>query len=246
MFKVVLTVSNDSPPLRSRIRSVRSSIRESFSKRFGIINRAFSLKRGEVTGKKGPVKKPTIIDRGPKVRNLRCPMCMGYIKIGLEYAKCDCGETYHVVCLSRTGYCPICEKKWNDETVKAIIQTNGDIESSLSSKMLECPACGRKVSIYDMECKCGAIFLRENDSFLCPECGGRVEQGKMSCLNCGEVFRPCEIMDCPGCGKSFDALEGVCSCGTFVGDACPVCGCHLEDDDEYCRRCGSRFDKIEK
>jgi hypothetical protein len=211
-----------------------------------MMNGVFAFKGREISDKKLPVKKPIIIDRGPKVRNLRCPMCMGYIKVGLQYAKCVCGETYHVVCLSRTGYCPICEKKWDDETVKTIVHMNGSAESSLNGKMLECPSCGGKVSIYDMECKCGAIFLRENDSFLCPECGGRVEQGQMSCLNCGEAFRPCDIVECPGCGKSFDALEGTCSCGMFIGDACPVCSCQLEDDDEYCRRCGSRFDKIGK
>lgn len=243
--KVVLTVNSDATPLRNWTRSVRSFIWNGLSERFKKVNRAFSHKKETDPVKKGPPKKPVIIDRGPKIRNLKCPMCMGYIKVGLQYAKCDCGGTYHVVCLSRTGYCPICQKKWDDETVKAITHLNGNAESSLNNKMLECPSCGGKVSIYDMECKCGAIFLMDNDSFLCPECGGRVGKGEMSCLNCGEIFRPCEIVECPGCGKNFDALEGACSCGTFIGDLCPECGCHLGDDDGYCGRCGSRFDKIE-
>jgi hypothetical protein len=244
--KVVLTVNSNAPPLRNESWSIRSFIWDGLSKRFEKMTRALSQKKRSGPDKKGPPKKPVIIDRGTKPHTLRCPMCMGYIKIGLQYAKCDCEETYHMVCLSRTGYCPICERKWNDETVKSITHVNGNVESSLSGKMLECPSCGEKVSIYDMECKCGAIFLRDNDSFLCPECGGRVGKGEMACLNCGEAFRPCEIVVCPGCGKSFDALEGACSCGMFVGNACPECGCHLEIDDEYCGRCGSRFDMINK
>jgi hypothetical protein len=49
---------------------------------------------------------------------------------------------------------------------------------------------------------------------------------------------------CPECGRKFDALDGCCECGTFVGDHCPECGCKLEKDDSWCPRCGARIDVV--
>jgi hypothetical protein len=190
-------------------------------------------------------ERSTVKVTGPKIRNLKCTMCQGYIKVGLQYAQCDCGENYHVVCLARTGFCPICNKKWEEKDIVSISKTNGDSCSSPTCKKLECPSCGEHVSILDLECKCGAIFVKDNDSFLCPECGGRVCLSDMVCLSCGERFRDCEIVTCPVCGRRFDAMEGACTCGTFVGDMCPECGCRLENDDSWCPRCGAKIDAVE-
>lgn len=178
------------------------------------------------------------------VRNIKCVMCQGYVKVGLQYAKCDCGETYHVSCLTRLGFCPMCNKKWTVDQMPSITKSNGDAASSPLSKKLSCPSCGEMVSIYDMECKCGAIFVKENDSFYCPECGGRVSLVDLVCLGCGERFRPCEMVKCPNCGSNFDSLGGPCTCGAFLGDACPECGAHIDIDDAYCPKCGSKIEMI--
>ncbi|OPY31492.1 MAG: Double zinc ribbon [Methanomassiliicoccales archaeon PtaU1.Bin124] len=190
------------------------------------------------------LKKPVVVSGGPTVRNLKCVMCQGYIKIGLQYAKCSCGEMYHVSCLTRLGFCPMCNKPWTAETIKDITLSNGDISSSPYSKKVRCPSCDEMVSIFDLECRCGAIFVRENDSFLCPECGGRVSLERMICESCGEIFRDCEIVRCPSCNRNFDAVEGACECGAFLGERCPECGGELGAEDASCGHCGCQIETI--
>jgi len=221
--------------------AVPMKIRESFRKIGGKLKKySRPLKTRQENGQGHTSVKVT----GPKVRNLKCTMCMGYIKVGLQYAQCDCGQTYHVVCLARTGFCPICNKQWGEKEIENIVKTNGDGSASPLEKNLECPSCGEFVSALDLECKCGAIFVKENDSFLCPECGGRVGLKDMVCLSCGEKFRDCEIVTCPACGRHFDAIEGTCVCGAFVGDKCPECGGDLKADDSYCPNCGAEINVI--
>lgn len=190
--------------------------------------------------------RPEVKVIGPKVRNLKCTMCMGFIKVGLQYAKCECGETYHVACLVRTGFCPICDRRWSETDVSSITKVNGDPSMAPDIRNLECPSCGEAVSYLDLECRCGAIFVKDNDSFLCPDCGGRVGLNDMVCLGCGERFRDCEIVTCPECGRRFDALEGACVCGTFIGDICPNCGEELGQDDMMCPKCGVEINVVER
>jgi hypothetical protein len=225
------------------LRSVRSSFQNRMRSGLHMLN--FSAKKeGEAAKPRKRLDKPMVVSGGPTVRNLKCVMCQGYIKIGLEYAKCECGETYHVSCLTRLSYCPVCDRKWPTESIAGITQSNGDMSASPYSKKLKCPSCEKMVSIFDLECTCGAIFVRENDSFLCPECGGRVSLGDMSCPVCGEEFRECDIVRCPSCGRNFDAKEGACECGAFLGDACPECGSKIEGDDSFCGKCGCRIEAL--
>jgi hypothetical protein len=197
------------------------------------------------SGKRSEVAKPKIKENGPRARNLMCPMCMGHIKVGLQYARCKCGQPFHVVCLTRMGCCPICGEAWDEKKVKAVTFVNGNKGASPSAQRLECPSCNKMVGIYCNECDCGAIFIRDNDSFLCPECGGRVDLNKLTCLTCGEAFRDCDIVTCPACGRRFDALAGPCECGTFLGDDCPECGGHLGLGDNHCPQCGVQINFVE-
>lgn len=227
------------------MQTVPLRIKDGFRETIGKLRKiAPSKLRVKDHGVQGNRERPAVRVIGPKVKNLKCTMCMGYIKVGLQYAQCDCGEIYHVVCLARTGFCPICNKKWEEKDIEPVTKTNGDSSSSPLYKNLECPSCGERVSALDLECRCGAIFVKDNDSFLCPECGGRVGLTDMVCKSCGERFRDCEMVTCPECGRKFDALDGCCECGTFVGDHCPECGCELEKDDSWCPRCGARIDVV--
>ncbi|HSV42108.1 MAG TPA: zinc ribbon domain-containing protein [Methanomassiliicoccales archaeon] len=228
----------------SIIASVHSLFRRSIARLRGSGGDAVGRGEAEVSCKK-VVRKPVLKDNSPKIKNLNCPMCMGYIKIGLQYAKCDCGHTYHVVCLARTGFCPICNKRWDEESVRSVTHVNGDPSKVAHLQKLPCPSCDRPVSIYDLECQCGAVFVKDNDSFLCPECGGRVDLLDMTCHHCGEHFRECDMVTCPDCGHRFDASEGTCECGTFVGDRCPDCGSILDDGDRFCGNCGVEIDIVE-
>lgn len=190
------------------------------------------------------VSKPKIKD-DDRPRALMCPMCMGYIKVGLQYARCKCGQPFHVVCLTRMGSCPLCGEPWDEEKVRTVTMVNGDQSALPSSHKLRCPSCDRLVAVYCNECECGAIFVRDNDSFLCPECGGRVDLDGLTCRSCGEVFRDCDIVTCPACGLRFDALAGPCECGTFMGDECPDCGCKLSLTDRSCPSCGVQMNFVE-
>ncbi len=42
---------------------------------------------------------------------IRCHICMGLVKPGLPFAKCECGKKFHDSCAKRVGDCPNCGRK---------------------------------------------------------------------------------------------------------------------------------------
>jgi hypothetical protein len=149
---------------------------------------------------------------------------MGRVKLGLNVAKCECGKSFHDVCLERTGFCPYCQKIYDALTV-ARISNKRELPKI---EKVPCPSCGQLINQEARRCDCGAVFV-EDDQFDCANCGSVVYAEMMVCGTCGEVY---------------ETYTGRCDCGAFIGDSCPECGIHLEIDDRACPRCGTLFENI--
>jgi Na+-transporting methylmalonyl-CoA/oxaloacetate decarboxylase gamma subunit len=65
----------------------------------------------------------------PKLLNLdkivKCHICFGNVKTGLNVVKCGCGKHYHENCANRVGTCPVCEANMKS----AVDMTDKDDES---------------------------------------------------------------------------------------------------------------------
>ncbi|MCD6171088.1 MAG: hypothetical protein J7J36_01520, partial [Thermoplasmata archaeon] len=44
-------------------------------------------------------------------RELRCDICFGKFKPGVEIVRCECGAVFHKSCAKRVGVCPNCGRK---------------------------------------------------------------------------------------------------------------------------------------
>lgn len=168
-----------------------------------------------------------------------CQICMGGLKAGLPFVRCECGKVFHIICLKRTGYCPYCERYYSPEQVE---------ESATYPRRegIECPMCGRLVPEDMGRCECGAIFCDEDGRFYCPSCGTQIDGGEHTCPFCGERFEDVCLICCPFCGRLLEEGKGVCECGTFLAEACPDCGTHLSMDDRSCPSCGLSFEMLEQ
>lgn len=167
-----------------------------------------------------------------------CQICMGRLKSGLPHIKCECGKEFHITCLKRTGFCPYCQRTYSSQEVeeKAIYP---DLE------IMECPMCHRSVYKDSGSCECGAIIADQDGQFYCPGCGTQIAEGENQCPYCHERFEDISLVQCPFCGKVFDQGQGMCECGTFLGETCPECGVHLTNDDRVCPSCGASFETVE-
>ena len=168
-----------------------------------------------------------------------CQICMGKLKGGLPHIRCGCGKVFHITCLKRTGFCPYCQRPYTPEEVEEQA-VYPDMES------MECPVCGRSVYKDSGSCECGAIIADEDGVFYCPGCGTQIDEGENECPFCHERFEDVQLIRCPFCGRVFDGNRGMCECGTFVGETCPVCGIGLTANDRTCPACGIDFETVEE
>jgi hypothetical protein len=192
------------------------------------------------------VKPPEVLRPRPRVTPIKpkydivvCQICMGRVKQGLNVAKCECGKSFHDVCLERTGFCPYCQKTYDASSVASISKKR---EAPMVEKV-PCPSCGLPIVAEARRCDCGAMFV-EDDQFNCSNCGSVVFADRLVCDQCGEVYETYTPMLCPICSRIFNEETGQCECGAFTGDSCPECGIALEMDDRACRRCGTLFEYV--
>jgi hypothetical protein len=186
-----------------------------------------------------PRPRPRVTPIKPKYDIVVCQICMGRVKQGLNVAKCECGKSFHDVCLERTGFCPYCQKTYDALAVTKISK----IRELPKIEKVPCPSCGQLILPEARRCDCGAVFV-EDDQFDCANCGSVVYAEMMVCGTCGEVYETYKPMLCPICTRIFNEETGKCDCGAFTGDSCPECGIHLEIDDRACPRCGTLFEYI--
>ena len=200
--------------------------------------------------------RPRVVVQGPKVRPVVCQICLGRVKEGLEYAKCHCGKEFHVVCLARTGFCPYCNRAYDEGLepgilVKPKITPQEAASRRANVRMLwepvarrTCPVCSSDLPDRGNECECGAIVVEEGESFDCPSCGSLVPPGRTSCPVCKESFETLSGPQCPVCGRLMRDGDEVCECGGLAGEKCPECGNALSPEDEQCPRCGTAFEFV--
>lgn len=191
------------------------------------------------SGKEAPRPRPRVTPIKPKYDIVVCQICMGRVKQGLNVAKCECGKSFHDVCLERTGFCPYCQKSYDAATVASISHKR----EAPKVEKVPCPSCGQMIAAEASRCDCGAVFV-EDDQFQCAACGSVVHAESMVCEHCGEVYETYTPMLCPICSRIFNEETGLCECGAFTGDFCPECGIDIDIDDRACRRCGTLFEYV--
>ncbi len=184
-------------------------------------------------------QRPRVVPIKPKHDIVVCQICMGRVKLGLNVAKCECGKSFHDVCLERTTFCPYCQKTYDSAAV-ALISKKREMPKV---EKIPCPSCGLMIMTDSRRCSCGAVFV-EDEQFDCANCGSVVFADKMVCARCGEVYEIYTPTLCPICSRVFNEETGMCECGAFTGDACPECGIPLELDDRACPRCGTLFEYV--
>ncbi len=201
-------------------------------------------------------ERPRVVVQGPKVRPVVCQICLGRVKEGLEYAKCSCGKEFHPICLTRTGFCPYCDREYAEKdldptiivkpriTLQEMARRRADIRMLWEPAERACPVCGSPLPEGGSECECGAIVVDEGQSFKCPSCGTDVPPDRMSCPVCKESFEAVDEPQCQICGRLLRPGEEVCECGGLAGDECPECGAALAPDDESCPTCGAAFEFV--
>ena len=198
-------------------------------------------------------ERPRVVVSGPKIKPIVCQICLGRVKEGLEYARCDCGKVFHPVCLTRTGFCPYCGKHYSTETLadENMVRLRVPIESKRkaggitmlwqSSLLHVCPVCGLDLPEGSNECRCGTIIVGDEETFECTSCGCVVPPQSMECPECLEQFGVLEEQPCPFCGKPMEEGE-LCPCGAMVADICPECGYKLGSLEMSCGNCGAAFE----
>lgn len=202
-------------------------------------------------------ERPRVVVQGPKVKPVVCQICLGRVKDGLEYARCPCGKVFHTVCLTRTGFCPYCNRAYDEGSlgpeliVKPKISAEEAARRRADIHMLwepadrrACPMCGSDLPGGGNECECGAIVVEEGEVFSCPSCGTDVPPDSMACPGCRESFEAIEQPLCPICGRLVSSADGVCACGALATDECPECGSPLEPEDRACANCGTAFEFV--
>ena len=207
------------------------------------------------TLKRPAPERPQVRVSGPKIKPIVCQICLGRVKEGLEYARCSCGKVFHPVCLVRTGFCPYCQKAYDEEMLRGALLTvprTSPARSRAPSISMRweseaergCPICGQPLPDGSNECSCGAIVIEEGEAFACPSCGVQVPPGGNECPGCRERFDVISSPVCPVCGKVVEEGRAACECGAVFGTSCPECGAELAPDDQACGRCGTVFEFV--
>lgn len=187
------------------------------------------IRRVERTGQRSRV-----MVSGPVVRSKVCQICLGRIKEDSNYLQCGCGKTFHIICLSRTGFCPYCHEPHH----KLNLQVDGRITFTI------CPLCGNQLGVGSRMCECGAIIQEEGVDFCCPICGTQISEEDSACPYCGEVFDCYRLINCPVCGLLVEDGNKVCECNAVLSDRCPECDTLLNLEDRSCSKCGTEFEFV--
>ncbi len=108
-----------------------------------------------------------------------CPTCQNAV----------CGNCLTAL-LAEEAYCPRCGRAADDKTPG---------RESKQTALLNCPACGRAITLGDDECP-------HCEQALCPACGKAISQQDTVCRHCGTEFD----FSCPGCGERVDAAATTC------------------------------------
>jgi hypothetical protein len=191
--------------------------------------------------------------QGPKVKPVICQICLGRVKEGMEYGRCSCGKTFHPMCLSRTGFCPYCDRAYEGELPEGLMVRPQPVAGRRRAEVRmiwepagrrACPMCGEELEEGRAECSCGAIVIEEGEVFDCPSCGTEVPPHMMQCPGCRERFDSVEEPQCPICGRLVTSEDGVCECGGLAVDECPECGAPLGPEDAACASCGTAFELV--
>ena len=172
-------------------------------------------------------------------RSVVCQMCLGEVDEGCEYRVCECGKSFHPVCIARTGFCPYCgasyiERDFLSERAAGKPRESDDV----------CPICGRVV--IGNSCECGALFADDTGIMECPSCGGPVPKGNEACPRCGEDFEVFVPRLCPVCETVIHEGQSICRCGLVLDDLCPECGWKLGTREETCPICGLNFEMVDR
>lgn len=161
----------------------------------------------------------------PQVKALRvkgqikCDICLGVIKKDLPSVLCGCGKQFHNSCAMRVETCPVCGKELGYSKQKPHV-----VDS-------EMPA------VRPMPLSKEDKLLLLEERFLLGEI---TEQTYLAIRD--EVKKaPETALFCNICGRRL--LEGEsCDCTMYERALqCPECGATLDDEDEFCGRCGVVF-----
>ncbi|MGD1061252.1 MAG: hypothetical protein ABR879_07320 [Methanomassiliicoccales archaeon] len=202
-----------------------------------------------------PKERRRVVVNGPKVKPVICQICLGRVKEGLEYARCECGKEFHPACLVRAASCPYCGAVYSEEILseERMVRPRNDRTKSASTAVSmiweskegrTCPLCRAELPQGTNECACGAVIVDEGEDFDCPSCGTRVPADRTECPICRERFDIQPSGSCPVCGNAVALGSTSCECGALLGDACPECGAVLGIEDSYCGQCGAHFEFV--
>jgi len=174
-----------------------------------------------------------------KDASVTCQMCLGEVEGGGTYRICPCGKPFHAICITRTGFCPYCNRPF-DENEFLMRQMEGEAKIIIDS----CPVCGRATS--GDRCECGALFADVKGELVCPTCGGKISSEEDACKRCGEVFETLQERLCPVCLNAIHEGQTICRCGLVLDDLCPECGWKLGTREDSCPICGLDFELVSR
>jgi predicted amidophosphoribosyltransferase len=150
---------------------------------------------------------------------VKCDICLGVIKKDLPSVLCGCGKQFHNSCAMRVGTCPMCGRELGYTAQRPHV-----VDSAT-------PA------IRPMPLSRDDKLLLLEERFLLGEVSEKTYLAvKEQVKNAPETATFCSV-----CGRRL--LEGeICDCTLFKKILqCPECGETLDEDDQFCRKCGVVF-----
>jgi len=149
----------------------------------------------------------------------KCDICLGVIKKDLPSVLCGCGKQYHNSCAMRVESCPVCGKELGYSKQKPYI---------VSSEM---------PSIKPMPLSKEDKLLLLEERFLLGEITERTYLSmRESVQKAPDTAKFCNV-----CGRRL--LDGeTCDCTLYKRTLqCPECGNRLNEEDQFCNKCGVVF-----
>ena len=164
--------------------------------------------------------RPRVTPIKPKYDIVVCQICMGRVKPGLNVAKCECGKSFHDICLERTGFCPYCHRTYDAPSVAAISKKR----ESPKIEKVPCPSCGQMILAEARGCECGAVFVEDEPVRLRQMRIGGLRRQTWSAAIAGRYTKTIPRGFAPYVPGSSTRRRDMCECGAFTGDSCPECG----------------------